>query len=161
MRDFEIETIGLKETARRCSKVGCGARLKDTVLDWEVTINSFVFTNKVLGWRIWAYLYSCTVTFCGPLVVSVEDIARSLTSCTLMSIQWLRQKAVIFSMIVFCYLLFGPKHQRFLLLKDDSTYDSVVDLIRFPPVFLLRMLYLQRRWIQLRDTAKWLMLCYV
>ncbi|WMV39991.1 hypothetical protein MTR67_033376 [Solanum verrucosum] len=35
MRDFEIETIGLKETARRCSKVGCGARLKDTVLDWE------------------------------------------------------------------------------------------------------------------------------
>ncbi|CAN4103912.1 unnamed protein product [Withania somnifera] len=35
MRDFEIETIGLKETARRCSKVGCSARLKDTVLDWE------------------------------------------------------------------------------------------------------------------------------
>nr|XP_033509185.1 NAD-dependent protein deacetylase SRT1 isoform X2 [Nicotiana tomentosiformis] len=35
MRDFEIETIGLKETARRCSKVGCGARLRDTVLDWE------------------------------------------------------------------------------------------------------------------------------
>ncbi|KAK4355165.1 hypothetical protein RND71_024136 [Anisodus tanguticus] len=35
MRDFEIETIGLKETARRCSKVGCGSRLKDTVLDWE------------------------------------------------------------------------------------------------------------------------------
>lgn len=49
MRDFEIETIGLKETARRCSKVGCGARLKDTVLDWEVTINNVVFDNKVLG----------------------------------------------------------------------------------------------------------------
>lgn len=49
MRDFEIETIGLKETARRCSKVGCGARLRDTVLDWEVMINSIVFNNKVLG----------------------------------------------------------------------------------------------------------------
>ncbi|KAL0306253.1 UNVERIFIED_CONTAM: NAD-dependent protein deacetylase SRT1 [Sesamum radiatum] len=35
MRDFEIETIGLKETARRCSKAGCGAKLRDTVLDWE------------------------------------------------------------------------------------------------------------------------------
>lgn len=36
MRDFEIETIGLKETTRRCSKEGCGAKLRDTVLDWEV-----------------------------------------------------------------------------------------------------------------------------
>ncbi|KAL3821128.1 hypothetical protein ACJIZ3_007033 [Penstemon smallii] len=35
MRDFEIETIGLKETARRCSKAGCGSKLRDTVLDWE------------------------------------------------------------------------------------------------------------------------------
>ncbi|KAL7088095.1 hypothetical protein ACP275_13G108200 [Erythranthe tilingii] len=35
MRDFEIETIGLKETARRCSKAGCAAKLRDTVLDWE------------------------------------------------------------------------------------------------------------------------------
>ncbi|XP_047341961.1 NAD-dependent protein deacetylase SRT1 [Impatiens glandulifera] len=35
MRDFEVETIGLKETPRRCSNVGCGARLRDTVLDWE------------------------------------------------------------------------------------------------------------------------------
>ncbi|XP_011095543.1 NAD-dependent protein deacetylase SRT1 isoform X1 [Sesamum indicum] len=35
MRDFEIETIGLKETARRCSKAGCCAKLRDTVLDWE------------------------------------------------------------------------------------------------------------------------------
>ncbi|GMH05817.1 hypothetical protein Nepgr_007657 [Nepenthes gracilis] len=32
MRDFEVETIGLKETSRRCS---CGAKLLDTVLDWE------------------------------------------------------------------------------------------------------------------------------
>ncbi|KAL6570860.1 ditrans,polycis-polyprenyl diphosphate synthase [Orobanche gracilis] len=35
LRDFEIETIGLKETKRRCSKAGCGAKLRDTVLDWE------------------------------------------------------------------------------------------------------------------------------
>ncbi|XP_061365985.1 NAD-dependent protein deacetylase SRT1 [Gastrolobium bilobum] len=34
-RDFEVETIGLKETSRRCSKAKCGTRLKDTVLDWE------------------------------------------------------------------------------------------------------------------------------
>ncbi|KAK4278292.1 hypothetical protein QN277_016157 [Acacia crassicarpa] len=34
-RDFEVETIGLKETSRRCSNTECGARLKDTVLDWE------------------------------------------------------------------------------------------------------------------------------
>lgn len=36
LRDFEVETIGLKETSRRCSDVNCGAKLKDTVLDWEV-----------------------------------------------------------------------------------------------------------------------------
>ncbi|VFQ82494.1 unnamed protein product [Cuscuta campestris] len=35
MRDFEVETIGLKETTRNCTKVGCSARLRDTVLDWE------------------------------------------------------------------------------------------------------------------------------
>ncbi|XP_073010834.1 NAD-dependent protein deacetylase SRT1 [Typha latifolia] len=35
IRDFEIETIGMKETSRRCSDEKCGARLKDTVLDWE------------------------------------------------------------------------------------------------------------------------------
>lgn len=34
-RDFEIETIGLKETGRRCSKASCGSKLRDTVLDWE------------------------------------------------------------------------------------------------------------------------------
>ncbi|XP_073224309.1 NAD-dependent protein deacetylase SRT1 isoform X3 [Cicer arietinum] len=34
-RDFEVETIGLKETSRRCSDEKCGTRLKDTVLDWE------------------------------------------------------------------------------------------------------------------------------
>ncbi|KAK7289588.1 hypothetical protein RIF29_03336 [Crotalaria pallida] len=34
-RDFEVETIGLKETSRRCSDAKCGAKLKDTVLDWE------------------------------------------------------------------------------------------------------------------------------
>lgn len=36
LRDFEVETIGLKETSRRCSVEKCGAKLKDTVLDWEV-----------------------------------------------------------------------------------------------------------------------------
>ncbi|KAH6778612.1 sirtuin 1 [Perilla frutescens var. frutescens] len=35
LRDFEIETIGLKDTTRRCPKAGCGAKLRDTVLDWE------------------------------------------------------------------------------------------------------------------------------
>jgi mono-ADP-ribosyltransferase sirtuin 6 len=40
LRDFEIETIGLKDTPRRCSDKNCGARLKDTVLDWEVSTTS-------------------------------------------------------------------------------------------------------------------------
>ncbi|XP_024160627.1 NAD-dependent protein deacetylase SRT1 isoform X2 [Rosa chinensis] len=40
MRDFEVETIGLKETSRRCSDKKCGARLKDTVLDWEDALPS-------------------------------------------------------------------------------------------------------------------------
>ncbi|KDP39268.1 hypothetical protein JCGZ_01025 [Jatropha curcas] len=35
LRDFEVETIGLKETSRRCSDVKCGSKLRDTVLDWE------------------------------------------------------------------------------------------------------------------------------
>eukprot|EP01018_Ginkgo_biloba_P023113 Gb_02893 [translate_table: standard] len=35
VRDFEVETIGLKETGRRCSDQNCGGKLKDTVLDWE------------------------------------------------------------------------------------------------------------------------------
>ncbi|KAJ0261603.1 NAD-dependent protein deacetylase SRT1 [Hirschfeldia incana] len=35
LRDFEVETIGLKETSRKCSNAKCGAKLKDTVLDWE------------------------------------------------------------------------------------------------------------------------------
>lgn len=39
-RDFEVETIGLKETPRHCSNIGCGARLKDTVLDWEDALPS-------------------------------------------------------------------------------------------------------------------------
>ncbi|KAK3013168.1 hypothetical protein RJ639_007887 [Escallonia herrerae] len=37
LRDFEVETIGLKETSRRCSTADCTAKLKDTVLDWEKT----------------------------------------------------------------------------------------------------------------------------
>ncbi|KAL2483695.1 NAD-dependent protein deacetylase SRT1 [Forsythia ovata] len=35
LRDFEVETIGLKETPRNCSKAGCSSKLRDTVLDWE------------------------------------------------------------------------------------------------------------------------------
>ncbi|XLR61439.1 hypothetical protein S83_012111, partial [Arachis hypogaea] len=34
-RDFEVETIGLKETSRFCSDEKYGPRLGDTVLDWE------------------------------------------------------------------------------------------------------------------------------
>nr|GEX02593.1 NAD-dependent protein deacetylase SRT1 [Tanacetum cinerariifolium] len=37
LRDFELETVGLKETSRRCCEPNCGAKLKDTVLDWEQT----------------------------------------------------------------------------------------------------------------------------
>lgn len=43
LRDFEVETIGLKETSRKCSNAKCGAKLKDTVLDWEV---SFLFPSN-------------------------------------------------------------------------------------------------------------------
>lgn len=43
VRDFEVETIGMKETSRRCSDLKCGAKLKDTVLDWEVGIYSTWF----------------------------------------------------------------------------------------------------------------------
>ncbi|XP_076940267.1 NAD-dependent protein deacetylase SRT1-like [Bidens hawaiensis] len=35
LRDFEVETIGLKETSRRCCDPKCGAKLKDSVLDWD------------------------------------------------------------------------------------------------------------------------------
>ncbi|PWA79991.1 sirtuin family, DHS-like NAD/FAD-binding domain protein [Artemisia annua] len=35
LRDFELETVGLKETSRRCCEPNCGAKLKDSVLDWE------------------------------------------------------------------------------------------------------------------------------
>lgn len=34
-RDFEIETVGFKRTGRRCSQPGCGAALRDHILDWE------------------------------------------------------------------------------------------------------------------------------
>jgi mono-ADP-ribosyltransferase sirtuin 6 len=35
-----VETIGLKETSRR-SDEKCGAKLKDTVLEWEVLYSLF------------------------------------------------------------------------------------------------------------------------
>ncbi|KAI8009737.1 NAD-dependent protein deacetylase SRT1 [Camellia lanceoleosa] len=35
LRDFEVETIGLKKTSRSSSDVKCGEKLKDIVLDWE------------------------------------------------------------------------------------------------------------------------------
>ncbi|XP_071693217.1 NAD-dependent protein deacetylase SRT1 [Rutidosis leptorrhynchoides] len=34
-RDFEVESVGLKETSRKCSNADCDTKLKDTVLDWE------------------------------------------------------------------------------------------------------------------------------
>ncbi|KAG2333194.1 hypothetical protein Bca52824_004374 [Brassica carinata] len=40
LRDFEVETIGLKETSRKCTNAECGAKLKDTVLDWEDALPS-------------------------------------------------------------------------------------------------------------------------
>lgn len=50
LRDFEVETIGMKETSRRCSDENCRARLKDTVLDWEVGHFS-LFWQKEKGSR--------------------------------------------------------------------------------------------------------------
>lgn len=41
IRDFEIETIGMKETPRRCTQLNCGSKLNDTVLDWDVIYLSF------------------------------------------------------------------------------------------------------------------------
>ncbi|CAH1444673.1 unnamed protein product [Lactuca virosa] len=35
LRDFELESVGLKETSRRCIDAKCGAKLRDSVLDWE------------------------------------------------------------------------------------------------------------------------------
>lgn len=35
LRDFEVETVGMKETLRRCSNIKCGSKLTDTVLNWE------------------------------------------------------------------------------------------------------------------------------
>ncbi|CAN6448394.1 unnamed protein product [Victoria cruziana] len=38
IRDFEVETIGMKETSRYCSAKKCRGKLRDTVLDWENTL---------------------------------------------------------------------------------------------------------------------------
>lgn len=35
IRDFEVETVGFKETGRLCTQDGCTGRLQDHVLDWE------------------------------------------------------------------------------------------------------------------------------
>ncbi|KAL4445407.1 hypothetical protein ABPG77_011232 [Micractinium sp. CCAP 211/92] len=35
IRDFEVETVGFKRTGRKCSRPGCGAALRDHILDWE------------------------------------------------------------------------------------------------------------------------------
>ncbi|KAK2648102.1 hypothetical protein Ddye_015591 [Dipteronia dyeriana] len=34
LRDFEIETIGMKLTPRRCTAANCNERLRDSVVDW-------------------------------------------------------------------------------------------------------------------------------
>ncbi|KAL7597970.1 NAD-dependent protein deacetylase SRT1 isoform X1 [Lactuca sativa] len=44
-RDFEVESVGLKETSRRCSNADCDVKLKDTVLDWEVDALPFEEMN--------------------------------------------------------------------------------------------------------------------
>ncbi|EIE25513.1 SIR2-family protein HDAC1 [Coccomyxa subellipsoidea C-169] len=35
IRDFEIETVGFRQTGRTCSVEGCKGKLKDHILDWE------------------------------------------------------------------------------------------------------------------------------
>ncbi|GBG64358.1 hypothetical protein CBR_g41558 [Chara braunii] len=35
LRDFEMETIGMKPTGRNCTAQGCKGKLFDTTLDWE------------------------------------------------------------------------------------------------------------------------------
>ncbi|CAM6084960.1 unnamed protein product [Calypogeia fissa] len=35
VRDFEMETIGLRPTGRRCSVPDCSSKLLDTIVDWE------------------------------------------------------------------------------------------------------------------------------
>ncbi|XP_076897588.1 NAD-dependent protein deacetylase SRT1-like [Bidens hawaiensis] len=47
-RDFEVESVGLKVTPRRCSNVDCDAKLKDTVLDWEVLIVTYLLLLKTI-----------------------------------------------------------------------------------------------------------------
>lgn len=49
LRDFEVETIGLKETSRKCSNEKCGAKLKDSVLDWEVSFFLYCFNTLSLA----------------------------------------------------------------------------------------------------------------
>nr|CAB3495004.1 unnamed protein product [Digitaria exilis] len=65
LRDFEIETIGLKDTPRRCSGKNCGARLKDTVLDWEVSTTSS--TVKLQTFYLAKYVILCR----GAVVLAV------------------------------------------------------------------------------------------
>lgn len=60
LRDFEIETIGLKDTPRRCSDKNCGARLKDTVLDWEVRF-------KCAGLKLYLYFFVSGPYLLSPL----------------------------------------------------------------------------------------------
>lgn len=47
-----METIGLKETSRRCSNENCGAKLRDTVLDWEVLFFVETSTGFQLGMNV-------------------------------------------------------------------------------------------------------------
>ncbi|KAG1662953.1 hypothetical protein FOA52_006706 [Chlamydomonas sp. UWO 241] len=35
LRDFEVETVGFKDTGRMCTHPGCGGRLHDNTLDWD------------------------------------------------------------------------------------------------------------------------------
>lgn len=57
----------MKDTSRRCSDAKCGARLKDTVLDWEVThrclncLANFHHISTLFHWRN-AYIKSIYIT---------------------------------------------------------------------------------------------------
>lgn len=63
LRDFEIETIGLKDTPRRCSDKNCGARLKDTVLDWDVSTCTFYMLSYKFFIEIFHLAIGSTVKY--------------------------------------------------------------------------------------------------
>ena len=85
LRDFEVETIGLKETSRRCSNVDCGAKLRDTVLDWEVLVSCFSWLHyscgsgsSSWGWKTFFFNY-CILSFLflSQVGKAINDLTQS------------------------------------------------------------------------------------